>query len=147
MYCSKCGTQNLEGAEFCTKCGAPLGTQPSSSSLGLEKLQNNVKGLLCYVLGWITGIFFLVTEKNDPFVRFHAIQSIIFSGILTLLSIISSSFLTIYLWRIWALIALLNSLVSLAALALWILLMYKAYNNEYFKLPIIGDIAEKHAKK
>lgn len=90
MFCSKCGTENPEGAKFCSKCGTELGvaatptegaTKPEAeSSTGLSA---NVAGLLCYVAGWITGIVFVVLEKKSIFVKFHAWQSIITFGVLT----------------------------------------------------------------
>ena len=90
MFCSKCGTENPEGAKFCSKCGNRLGaavtptegaTEPEAeSSTGLSA---NVAGLLCYVAGWITGIVFIVLEKKSVFVKFHAWQSIMTFGVLT----------------------------------------------------------------
>jgi uncharacterized membrane protein len=95
MFCSKCGTENPDGAKFCSKCGAELGapTKPSEaiakpeaeSSTGMSA---NVAGLLCYVAGWITGIVFVVLEKKSTFVKFHAWQSIMTFGVLTVVQII-----------------------------------------------------------
>jgi len=107
-------------------------------------LEPNVAGLLCYVVGWITGLVFIIIEKNDAFVRFHAMQSIIVFGGLAAINI-----LLYILWVIpvvgWIFGALLASLVWVVALALWILLMFKAYQGEHFKLPLVGDLAEKYS--
>lgn len=100
-------------------------------------MQANVAALLSYVLGWITGLIFYLIEKENKFVRFHAMQSIVVSAALTILSIILV-FIPIVGW-----IAL--PLLNIAGIILWILLMVKAYQGEMFKLPIAGDIAEKSA--
>ena len=88
-FCKACGTE-LGGAAFCPKCGAsqtasavPWAQRPAASSEGLAE---NVAGLLCYVLGWLTGIIFILIDKR-PFVRFHAAQSIVVFGALTVLRI------------------------------------------------------------
>lgn len=99
-------------------------------------INENVAGLLCYLAGWITGLIFLLIEKENRFVRFHAMQSIITFGGLTVLVIILS-FIPMLGW-------ILLSVVWILELVLWILLMIKAYQGEMFKLPIIGDLAEKN---
>jgi len=104
------------------------------TSTGLE---SNVAGLLCYVLGWITGLVFYLIEKDSKFVRFHAMQSIIVFGALTIASLILSVIPLIgwiISWLLWIL-----------GLVLWILLMVKAYQGQMFKLPVAGDFADKHS--
>ena len=105
----------------------------AKTSTGLEE---NVAGLLCYVLGWITGLVFILIEKENKMVRFHALQSIIVFGAITVVSIVVS----------WIPIIgyIIGILLSILALVLWILLMVKAYQGEKYKLVIAGDIAEKH---
>lgn len=98
-------------------------------------LQENVAGLLCYVLGWITGIIFLILEPENKFIKFHAIQSIIVFGILTVASWLFS-------WIFW----LLGTLIGILTFILWIILMYKAYQGERYKLPVAGDIADKNSQ-
>lgn len=103
------------------------------SATGLEP---NLAGLLCYVAGIVTGIIFLVIEKDNKFIRFHALQSIIlFGGLLVVQMALIMTFV----------LALLLPLINIVALVLWILLMFKAYKGEKYKLPVIGDIAEKNA--
>jgi uncharacterized membrane protein len=111
------------------------------TSLGMEP---NLAGLLCYVLGWITGLIFLILENKNKFVRFHAIQSIVTFGAITVVCIVLGifsliPFLGILFW-------LINWLISLLAFVLWIVLMVKAYQGERFKLPVAGDIAEKQSR-
>lgn len=115
------------------------------TSSGLEA---NVEALLTYLAGWITGLIFFLIEKNNKFVRFHALQSIVvfgaFSILLFVLSILFSFFIMIHAGFMFPFFILLSKLVWLAAAILWVLLMVKAYQGEHFKLPIAGDIAEKN---
>lgn len=97
-------------------------------------IQANVAALLSYLVGFVSGIIFLVIEKENKFVRFHAMQSTITSGAIFVLQIVLSFI---------PFLVMLSPLVGLAGLALWIILMIKAYQGETFKLPVIGDIAEK----
>ncbi len=99
------------------------------------KLEPNVAGLLCYVLTWLTGLVFFLIEKKDAFVRFHAMQSIVVFGTITVVTIVLD-FIPVVGWII-------NILLGLLAFVLWIILMIKAYQGEKFKLPVIGDLAEK----
>jgi len=98
-------------------------------------LDQNMAGLLCYIGGWITGIVFLVLEKENKFVRFHALQSLLIFLPLSVLA-----------WLLgwipfigWAL----AGLVWILMVILWLILMFKAYRGEKYKLPLVGDIAEK----
>jgi uncharacterized membrane protein len=97
-------------------------------------IQPNVAGLLAYLLGFVTGIVFLVIEKENKFVRFHAMQSILVFGGLFVINMVLS-FIPFIGWA-------LMPIVGIAGLILWILLMIKAYNGELYKLPIVGNIAE-----
>jgi uncharacterized membrane protein len=114
-------------------------------------MQANIAGLLSYVLGWISGIVFFLIEKENKFVRFHAMQSIIVFGALTVLQIaigiLIGLFTAIHLYFLTPILGLLYPLLGLAGLVLWIILMVKAYQGEKFKLPIAGDIAEKNTEK
>ncbi|MEK6957680.1 MAG: DUF4870 domain-containing protein [archaeon] len=105
----------------------------AKTSIGLEE---NVAGAVAYLLGPITGIALLLMEKDNKFIRFHAMQStILFIGVIVLNIILT---ITIIGW-------ILLPFVGLGALVLWILMMYKAYSKEKYKLPIIGDMAEKNS--
>lgn len=117
------------------------------SSTGLEA---NVAALASYAVGWITGLIFFIVEKENKFVRFHAMQSIIVFGALSALGIVLSFFfqffIMIRLYVVFQALALLSNLIWLAAVVLWVILMVKAYQGENFKLPIAGDMAEKALK-
>jgi uncharacterized membrane protein len=109
------------------------------SSTGLTP---NMAGLVCYLFGWITGLIFIFMEKESKFVRFHAVQSIIVFGALTVVEII--------LWIIWFIPFLgwiLGTIFWIGTVIIWVFLMYKAYQGEKFKMPIAGDIAEKQANQ
>ncbi|MBM3143026.1 MAG: DUF4870 domain-containing protein [Chloroflexi bacterium] len=106
----------------------------AKTSTGLDE---NVAGLLCYVLCWVSGLVFILIEKENKFVRFHALQSIIVFGILTVASILIG-WIPFIGWVI-------GGLISVLALVLWIVLMVKAYQGEKYKLPWAGDLAEKNA--
>jgi len=106
------------------------------SSTGLPE---NIAGLLCYLLGWVSGLIFYLLEKQSDFVKYHATQSVIVFGTLTLASIALGTVPFIG--------GLLAPLLSLLALALWIILMIKAFQHTRYKLPWAGDLAEKYARK
>lgn len=97
-------------------------------------LPKNTAAALSYVLGWLTGIVFLLIEK-DPFVRFHAMQSIITFGALTILM-----FIPVIGW-------MLSPLLWIVGFILWLVLIFKAYQGEEFKLPFVGDFAKKQLPK
>jgi uncharacterized membrane protein len=111
-------------------------------------MQANIAGLLCYAVGWVTGLVFFLIEKENKFVRFHAMQSMIVFGALFILQIVVGMFMGILaMIHLGILIPLFNGLVALVSLVLWVVLMIKAYQGEKFKLPIAGDIAEKNIEK
>jgi uncharacterized membrane protein len=158
-FCSKCGGQLNAGSSFCPACGAPVaepvapppGVSAGPASVVMSPasagLTNNVAGMLCYILGIITGVIFLVLEpyKNNRFVRFHAFQSIFFWVACTAVLVVwrelffSGGLLMLGFW------GLTYTVLRLAMLVVWIYLMIKAYNNEEFRLPVIGDLAAKQA--
>jgi uncharacterized membrane protein len=110
-------------------------------------LAENVAGLLCYVLGWLTGIIFLLID-NRPWVRFHAAQSVVVFGGLSVIRIaliFSSGLIGGMLG--YGVLSMLGSVIALVTLILWIVLMIKAYQHETFKVPIASEIAERIAGK
>jgi uncharacterized membrane protein len=98
-------------------------------------MKPNVAALLSYLLGFVTGIVFYLIEKDNKFVRFHAMQSIVTFGFLTILGLMLP-FIPVFN-------VILAPMLGLINLVLWIILMIKAYQGEQFKLPIAGDFAEK----
>ena len=149
-FCSACGAE-VSGAAFCPKCGAaqgaaaaPAGAVAASPTEGLDE---NVAGLLCYVLGWVTGLIFFLIDKR-PFVRFHAIQSIGMSiALFAVYLVIGVLFTMLHFMSMGFLALAIYPLLGLLVFALWIFMMYKAYQHEKFMLPIIGPIAANMAGK
>lgn len=146
MRCGNCGIEMVAGAAFCSSCGKPVGLAAEcpaarDTALTVPGLQTNVVAALCYVAGLLTGFLFLVLApyRHERFIRFHAWQSIFLSlasflayFVLGLLFI--SRMIAPLTWPLYV-------VLSLGLFALWLLLMYKAYNREQFKLPVIGDLA------
>jgi uncharacterized membrane protein len=112
----------------------------ATTSTGMSE---NVAGALCYLVGFITGIIFLVIApyNQSKFVRFHAFQSIFFN-VAYIAFWILMSFLTVLTHGIGF---FLFPLIGLGFFVLWLYLMFSAYNNKRIKLPIVGDLAEKQA--
>jgi uncharacterized membrane protein len=98
-------------------------------------LDANVAAALSYALGWITGIAFLLTERSDGYVRFHAMQSTIVFATLSIVCLLLQSI------PILGMLLAVFIVIPFSAV-LWLLLMFKAYRGERFKLPIAGDMAE-----
>lgn len=121
--------------------GAPGAAGTGTTSLGLS--QNAASGL-SYVFAWVSGLIIFLTEKQNRHVRFHALQSILFFGGLTVLSIILSIVSGFGITFISTLFACINGLVGLVWLVGWIVLMIQGFQGNYFKLPIVGDYAERY---
>ena len=102
------------------------------TSSGMEA---NIAAFLCYLAGWITGLIFYLVEKENKFVRFHAMQSIVTFGGLSVIMFVLG-FIPVIGW-------ILLPLVGLLGFVLWIVLMIKAFQGEKIKLPFAGEIAEK----
>ena len=107
------------------------------TSLGIEE---NVAGLLTYLVGWITGVVFLFIEQENSFVRFHAMQSIVVFVPLMILS----WFIGFLPFDVFFLFvdADLGDALWLFTLFLWLFLMYQAFQGRRYKLPFAGDFAE-----
>ncbi len=174
-FCSNCGAETMGGA-FCPKCGTPVAaaappgpapgpapgaapggyapyTPPPAGPGAAAGLQENMASALCYILGLVTGIIFLVLQpyNQNKTIRFHAFQSIFFcvawiifrvalSIILSALGIglgILFSLLHLFIWLV----------IGLGGFLLWLFLMWRAYNNNPLVLPIIGPMARQQADK
>lgn len=118
-----------------------------------EGISENVAGLLCYALGWVTGLIFFLIDKR-PFVRFHAAQSMVIFGGLNLLyfilvRMVFGGFLVggYGFFTRAGLLGLVLELIQLAVFVLWILLMVKAYQGVRYKVPVAAEIAENIASR
>jgi uncharacterized membrane protein len=140
-FCNRCGTQIADGMTTCAACSGGATVIPPAAGAGMA---DNVAGMLAYVT-FIPAIIFLVTPpyNQSRFVRFHSYQSIFFSvaifGIQVALSILTVVPFLIFIT------GPLHLLVALGALIVWIIVLLKANQGQMFKLPVIGDLAEKQA--
>lgn len=151
-FCPSCGAE-AQG-NFCPKCGAATNTAatgetggyvpPVQTSAGISE---NVASALCYLLGLVTGIIFLVIPpyNQNKTVRFHAFQAI-FLHVALIIAVIG---LNIVLGMLHAVVGFgfffLSPLIFLGAFLLWLYMMWSAYNNKKVVLPVIGELAEKQA--
>jgi uncharacterized membrane protein len=150
-FCSSCGAPMAEGAVTCGSCGTsaaqPVGGGAAAAPVaapGAGGLTDNVAGLLAYIT-IIPSIIFLVMEpyNRNRFVRFHSFQNIFFCVACIALGIVMSiigmipmvGLITLVIWP----------LIGLGLLVVWVILLLKAYQGQMFKLPVIGDMAEKQA--
>ena len=146
MFCSKCGAENPEGTNFCSKCGTGLGVAAKPTEGGAKPeaesstgMSANIAGLLCYLFTWITGIVFVVIEKKSTFVKFHAWQSIMTFGVLTV-ALLILTWIPFIGW-------ILSILIWILMVVLWIILLIQAGTGKMWKVPGAGDWAEKMANK
>jgi uncharacterized membrane protein len=122
----------------------PYGAATSAQGPTSMGMQANTAAGLSYIAGWITGLIFFFGEKQNRFVRFNAMQSILLYAALTVLYIVLSVVATALLFTgLWGIVILLNWVVGVGGFVLWIILMINAFQGKYLKLPIIGDYAEK----
>jgi len=133
----------------------PPPVQTAKSSTGIDE---NIAALLSYIFGWVSGLIFFLIEKDSRLVRFHAMQSILLNAVAAVVGIV--------LWIVWFSLAIISSMVSetlgflvsavvgLLIFVFWIgllvglvLCLIKAYQRQFFKLPVIGNLAEKFSAK
>jgi uncharacterized membrane protein len=133
----------------------PPPVQATKSSTGLDE---NIAALLSYIFGWVSGLIFFLIEKDSRLVRFHAMQSLLLNGVAIIFGIalwIVSVVLLIVSSQISGLMSTLISLVttllffvfSIGILIAVIMCLIKAYQGQYFKLPVVGNFAEKFSAK
>ena len=160
QFCSKCGAE-LAASVKTSKSTAKSKAEPAKAKAGAGKakaevvkteektgssggesstgMSANIAGLLCYVAVWVTGIVFVLLEKKSTFVKFHAWQSIMTFGVLTVANLILM-FIPVVGW-------ILSIIIRIIMLVLWIILMIKAGQGKMWKVPWAGNWAEKQANK
>jgi uncharacterized membrane protein len=163
--CAKCGAAVAADSAFCGACGqavnvaaaggsvgaAPAISAPGNSAAGVG-LTMNLAAALSYALGLITGILFLVLEpyKNNKLVRFHAMQSILFSAACIVFAIVWSILVGILvsIAGFWVLTVdvPLRLLIGLAIFGFWLYLMFQAYSEREYRIPWLGDVAAKQLR-
>jgi len=160
-FCPNCGAESQ--GKYCAKCGAPLPgdvgqttipnappNPPPSQPISAPGLTDNMAAALCYALLILTGVLFLVLDpyNRNRTIRFHAFQAI-FVWIAMVVIYIGAAIVSMILLPIpfvGAMLSLMiHGLLGLAFFILWLMLMYKAYNNERWVLPVVGPLAEKQA--
>lgn len=162
-FCPNCGAQ-VQGA-FCPNCGASMGSAAASGSpnpggftpppttVATGGLEPHIASALCYtpfLIGLIASIIFLVAApyNQNKFIRFSAFQSLFMHLSFLVLGIVLNILFAIVFTMIHLFAALLfplGLLVWLGVLALMLFMMYKSFNNQKVKLPVIGDLADKQA--
>ena len=141
-FCPSCGAA-VEG-RYCAKCGTAVdaGASPAVNlpPISASGLPENTAAALCYVLGLVTGIIFLVLEpyNKNKLIRFHAFQSIFLHVVLIVVWV---ALRTVLPWGMWYFV----SLIDLAFFLLWIYLLLQTYQGKKVVLPVIGDLAAKQA--
>jgi uncharacterized membrane protein len=127
----------------------------AKSSTGLDE---NLAALLSYVFGWISGLIFFLMEKDSRLVRFHAMQSILLGAAAIVIFIVFwivavvSSLVVGYISGIlggivWIVMMLVGGVIGLGIFVAAIISLIKAYQGQFFKLPVIGNYAEKFSTK
>ena len=133
----------------------PPPVQTTKSSTGLDE---NIAALLSYVFGWVSGLIFFLIENDSRLVRFHAMQSILFNVLIGIVAFVLWIVLFIFLIVLSRVAEGLAAIVSLLSILIWLLFsglilvgwiicLVKAYQKQYFKLPVIGNFAEKFSAK
>jgi uncharacterized membrane protein len=156
-FCAKCGAQLNAGSGFCAACGAAVASQsvttpsgaavaPAQSAAGAASpgMTDNVASALSYI--WIVGLIFLLIEpyNKNRVVRFHAFQSV-FYGVAWMILWFGMHIVFAIMPFLGLLILPIYALIGLGGFVYWLFLAFKAYNNEQYKIPIIGEIAAKQA--
>lgn len=158
--CAKCGAPVAADSAFCGACGQRVGSAESSSvgasavaasnsASSATGLPMNLAAALSYALGLITGILFLVVEpyKNNRLVRFHAMQSILFSVACIVFAIVWNILVGILvsIAGFWVLTVdvPLRLLIGLGIFVFWLYVMFQAYGEHEYRIPWLGDIAAK----
>jgi uncharacterized membrane protein len=171
MQCSSCHNEVDPQRAFCAHCGAPVAAgaapapgytavpdygaapnqpayavQPMAASTGLS---DNVAAALSYIT-IIPAIIFLVLEPYNkvPLIRFHSWQSIfLFIGAVVLQFAVSMLHIMVhFIPLVWLLFALIHFVIGIGLFILWLIAILKASKGEWYKIPFIGDYAEKQAR-
>jgi uncharacterized membrane protein len=130
--------------------GTPYMATPNPNGPTSMGMDANVEAGLSYLFSIVGGLIFYFGEKQNRFVRFHAMQSILFNVFWIVLFIVlftvqSLLYASVILIPLGFVFTCLTILLPLALLVVWIVLMVYAFQGKYFKLPVIGDYAEKYA--
>lgn len=169
-FCANCGARWEEPVEFCRKCGAsripgvvtganvvgPVDARTISAGNSAEcntGLAPNVAAALAYLFGVVSGVVLLLLDpfRSDRFVRFHAFQSLFFAvawiGLTIAWTVVTEIFEAVTGGFLAVLIIPLDCLLMLSGVGYWVFLMYRAYGSKRYKIPVLGQLAERQADK
>jgi uncharacterized membrane protein len=116
-------------------------TEKNETTNLLKNLDPNVMGAFAYLFPFITGVAFFLIEKDNKFIRFHAVQAVLFWLALTIAWSLASSLQIILIGYF------LYPVLRIGGTILWLFLMWKAYNNTEYELPYLGKIAHDMVNK
>jgi uncharacterized membrane protein len=153
-FCVKCGNQVGDADQFCRKCGAPqkdpskAGAQKTHTADPFSNISARNASLLCYIpwVGWVAAIVVLASHRfrQDAHVRFHAFQGLYVFVAWLMVDIVIKPFLFVSSWTLgMPFHRTASDLLNLAILVAWIVMLVKVSQDQTFKLPIIGDLAER----
>lgn len=170
-FCTSCGKEiclecknEVEGKVYCPEhaevarkslsTSSPVSVSSKEEKKSSTGLEPNLAALLSYVLGWVTGLVFILVEQEDKYVRFHAFQSLYFFGGVFILQAVGIPILTgifsrvpVFGWIVSLLLWSLSVVVGIGSFIFWILGMVKAYQGEWYKFPVVGEMAFKAVEK
>ena len=155
MTCPQCAAQMPADASFCPGCGRPMRAEttvqvPETNAQAKDRLpRQNLVGALAYFT-FIPAIVFLVVDpyRKNRFVRFHSFQSLLLCGaVIVLGGLLRLAGVVVFLIPVLGplVVALVYVVVALAAILLWVVVVVKAFQGEMFRLPVLGDLAERHS--
>jgi uncharacterized membrane protein len=150
-FCNMCGAQIADGTTTCAACAGRVATAPPvpQATASAGGMADNVAGMLAYIT-IIPAIIFLVMEpyNKNRFVRFHSWQNIFFhlAWIVVCVALMILSAVLAFIPILGHLVAfLLWMALCVGGVVVWIILLMKANSGQMWKLPVIGDLAEKQA--
>jgi uncharacterized membrane protein len=153
-FCSSCGAQIPDGSTICAACAgripaSPAGAGAAAAPAATGGMADNVAGMLAYIT-IIPSIIFLVMEpyNKNRFVRFHSFQNLFFAAALVVcwIALMILSAVLAFIPILGHIIAfLLWFVIWIGSVVVWVIMLVKAYGNQMWKLPVIGDMAEKQA--
>jgi uncharacterized membrane protein len=149
-FCNMCGAQIADGTTTCAACAGRIPAAPAAvATAPATGMADNVAGMLAYIT-IIPAIIFLIVEpyNRNRFVRFHAWQNI-FLHLAAIVLWIALMILTVAASVVpivgHLIVMLLGLVVWVGIFVIWIVLLIKANQGQMYKLPFIGDLAEKQA--
>jgi uncharacterized membrane protein len=147
-FCVQCGNKVGDADPFCAKCGAPqkgAAAAPPPTHDPFSGISTKNASLLCYIpwVGWIAAIVVLASQRfrHDTQVRFHAFQGLYIFVAWLMVDWVITPMMFVSSFGLFHRMG--TDLFKLLVFAAWVFMMIKVSNNEQYKLPILGDLAER----